>query len=313
METKLRYRGRIAQVGIYLGKLLRMFIYQSDWKALPMAALIAALVTFAVGANIYKTQEGTMQGCFALACVCVWNGFFNSIQSICRERPIIKREHRSGMYISSYVVAHMIYQMMLCAAQTAITIAVCRLAEVSFPTESLVTGSFMADLAISLFLTTYAADMLSLAISALVHNTTTAMTVMPFMLIFQLLFSGGLVSLQGAGKRITDFTVTKWGLRSFCTLGNYNSRPMVLLWNTIFKFRDLEVYGYKPVAMVMDLIEDQGLRDMLLQKSGEFNQNPEYVYTAENILLCWRNLGLMIVIFALAAILLLEFIDRDKR
>ena len=37
------HRGRGAQVFIYLGKLLRMFIYQSDWKVLPMAALIAGL------------------------------------------------------------------------------------------------------------------------------------------------------------------------------------------------------------------------------------------------------------------------------
>ena len=32
-----RHRGRGAQVFIYLGKLLRMFVYQSDWKVLPMA------------------------------------------------------------------------------------------------------------------------------------------------------------------------------------------------------------------------------------------------------------------------------------
>ncbi len=313
MQTKIRYRGRIAQVGIYLGKLLRMFVYQSDWKALPMAALIAGLVTFAVGNNLYVSQEGTVQGCFALTCVCVWNGFFNSIQSICRERPIIKREHRSGMYISSYVVAHMIYQMLLCAAQTAITIAVCNLAEVKFPEEGLVTGSFMLDMAISLFLTTYAADMLSLAISALVHNTTTAMTVMPFMLIFQLLFSGGLINLTGVGKRITDFTIARWGLRSFCTLGNYNSRQMVTLWNTIFKFRDVEIYGEKPVAYILDQVQDRGLMDIFLQKCSEYNQNPDYVYTTANVLLCWRNLCIMTVVFALAAIILLEFIDRDKR
>ena len=36
-----RHRGRGAQVFIYLGKLLRLFVYQSDWKVLPMSALIA--------------------------------------------------------------------------------------------------------------------------------------------------------------------------------------------------------------------------------------------------------------------------------
>ena len=40
----IRHRGRGAQVWIYLGKMLRMFVYQNDWKVLPMAALIAGLV-----------------------------------------------------------------------------------------------------------------------------------------------------------------------------------------------------------------------------------------------------------------------------
>ena len=43
MSEPIRYRGRIAQIRICLGKLLRMFLYQNDWKALPMAAIIAGL------------------------------------------------------------------------------------------------------------------------------------------------------------------------------------------------------------------------------------------------------------------------------
>ena len=47
-------------------------------------------------------MEGTLMGAFAIACVCIWTGSFNSIQVICRERDVIKREHRAGMHISSY-------------------------------------------------------------------------------------------------------------------------------------------------------------------------------------------------------------------
>ena len=313
MSTELKYRGRFKQIPIYLGKMLRMFVYQSDWKVLPMAALIAGLVTFAVGANLFKTQEGTTQGCFALVCVCGWNGFFNSIQVICRERTIIKREHRAGMHITSYVAAHMIYQMLLCAAQTAIIIGVCQVANIQFPKEGLVTPYFMVDFAISLFLLTYAADMMSLAISSLVKNTTTAMTVMPFMLIFQLLFSGGLVKLEGAALKITDFTIAKWGLKSFCTLGDYNSRPMVTLWNTIYKFRDFEIYGVKPIQEIMNEVMSRNMLDTVLQTSGEYNMNPEYVYTAENVLTSWGNIILIGAVSVVLAVVLLEFVDRDKR
>ena len=313
MDKKLHYRGRFSQIWIYLGKFLRMFVYQNDWKVLPMAALISGLVAFVVGGNLFRTQEGTLMGCFSLVCVCVWNGFFNSIQSVCRERAIIKREHRTGMHISSYIIAHMIYQMFLCLAQTVILLIVCDRTGVYFPTKGLITDWFMLDLGISMFLVTYASDMLSLVISSIVHTTTTAMTMMPFMLIFQLLFSDGMVHLEGAAKKLCKITITNWGLNIFCALGDYNSLPMVTLWNTIWKFRSLDVDGQKPIKIMTDYILKNGSREEILLESGKYNTVAAYASTRENVLLGWGVLIAMTIIFALASMILLEFIDNDKR
>ena len=192
---RARHRGRIEQVWIYLGKLLRMFIYQSDWKVLPMAALIAGLVGMVISRGMFRNMERTLMGAFALVCVCIWNGCFNSIQVICRERDVIKREHRSGMHISSYICAHMLYQLLLCMAQTGVTLYVLRTVGVKFPDQGLFTRWLIVDMGISMLLITYASDMLSLWVSALAHTTTTAMTIMPFVLIFQLVFSGGMLTL----------------------------------------------------------------------------------------------------------------------
>ena len=41
---RLHHAGRSSQVLIYLGKQFRFFINESDWKVLPMAAIIAGLV-----------------------------------------------------------------------------------------------------------------------------------------------------------------------------------------------------------------------------------------------------------------------------
>ena len=135
----LQYTGRIYQLGIYLRKFLRMFVYQSDWVLLPIGAVIAALVTFVVGSNMFVTQEGTTMGTFALTCVCVWNGFFNSIQVVCRERDIVKKEHRAGIHITSYSLAHMIYHLLLCFLQTLITLLICAIAGVHFPKQGIIT------------------------------------------------------------------------------------------------------------------------------------------------------------------------------
>ena len=150
-----RHRGRGAQVFIYLGKLLRMFVYQSDWKVLPMAALIAGLVGMVIRRKFFINMEGTVMGAFAMVCVCIWNGCFNSIQVICRERDVIKREHRSGMHISSYIVAHMIYQALLCLLQVGVTLFVTKQVGVKYPIEGKIMPLFIVEFGISLFLITY--------------------------------------------------------------------------------------------------------------------------------------------------------------
>ena len=184
-QHKLHYRGRGSQVLIYLGKLLRGFIYQSDWKVMPLAALIAGLVSMVVKRDFFLTMEGTIKGAFALTCVAIWNGCFNSIQVVCRERDIIKREHRSGLHISAYILAHMVYQAGLCLLQTIITLYVCQTTGMQFPDgKSLFTPWLLVDIGITVFLITYASDMLSLWVSCITRSTTTAMTVMPFILIF---------------------------------------------------------------------------------------------------------------------------------
>ena len=307
------YRGTLTQTPVYLGKLLRMFFYQSDWKVLPMAAIIAGLVTFVTGQNMFFTQEGTLTGCFALVCVCIWNGFFNSIQVVCRERAIVKREHRAGMKIRAYIGAHMIYQCILCLLQTAITLGVCHVAEVRLPASGLITPWGIVDLFISLFLITYASDIMSLAVSCIVNNTTTAMTVMPFLLLFQLIFSGGFFQLGPTASRITPLTVSRWGLESLAAIGRYNDLPMVTLWNTVFKFKDIEVLGEKPILELIYKLQEKDMVNDFLLWSGSYNQNVNYASTSPHVVQCWLILILMIAVFAIISVLLLERIDKDKR
>ena len=313
MTETIRYRGRAAQTMIYLGKLLRMFIYQNDWKVLPIGAIIAGVVTFVTGTNMFVYQEGTLTGSFALICACIWNGFFNSIQVVCRERGIIKREHRAGLHMSSYIAAQMIYQFFLCAAQTVITLLICRLADIRIPPIGVITPWGLADVAITIMLTTYAADMMALMVSCIVRTTTTAMTVMPFLLIFQLVFSGSFFELSGFAERIEILTISHWGLDSLCAIGRYNELPMVTLWNTLFQFREVTVNGQKPILKAIYTIQEEGGVQEFLKWSGTYSTVDAYINTASNVLHYWLALVILGIVFAAAAVLALEFIDRDKR
>lgn len=255
-RRKVHHRGRLQQVSFIFGKLLRMFVYQNDWKVLPMAALIAALVSMVVKYSFFLTREGTFTGAFALCCVGIWNGGFNSIQVICRERSIIKREHRSGMHISAYILSHMLYQALLCLAQTILTLYVCSMMGVHFPTAGFITPFFMVDMGITIFLITYASDMLSLFVSCLARTTTAAMTVMPFLLIFQLVFSGGIFSLPTWCQPVSNLTISKHGITCIAAQADYNNKPMMSAWNMVRNAKSKQISGVVTLGQVLDFLSD---------------------------------------------------------
>ena len=309
----LKYKGRFGQTGIYFMKFLRMFVYQNDWKVLPIGAVIAAIVTLVVGKNLFVSQEGTSLGTFALVCVCIWNGFFNSIQVVCRERDIVKREHRAGLHITSYIGAHMLYQLILCILQAGVTVLIMIIVGVKMPVFGIITPWGILDIGITILLITYASDMMALMVSCIVRTTTTAMTVMPFLLIFQLVFSGGFFELTGIADVIKYATISHWGMDSLCAVGRYNELPMVSLWNMLVGFKNLEVFGQKPLKEILVYMEENDLRDQFLLWCGSYNTDAAYATSVANMLTCWGLLLLLTIIFAVAAVIALKFIDRDKR
>ncbi|MBQ6504190.1 MAG: ABC transporter permease [Flexilinea sp.] len=284
-QRKLHYRGRGSQVLIYLGKLLRGFVYQNDWKVMPMAALIAGLVSMVVRRDFFLTMEGTIKGAFALTCVAIWNGCFNSIQVVCRERDIIKREHRSGLHISAYIFAHMIYQAGLCLLQTIITLYVCKMTGMQFPDgKALFTPWLIVDIGITVFLITYSSDMLSLWVSCITRSTTTAMTVMPFILIFQLVFSGGIFTLPQWAVKVSAVSISNYGLKCITSQADYNSLPLVTGWDSIMKVEKQELSTTITLGEVMDFLQREDLPPVHDFRAREYQiPTMEKVFAAFNI------------------------------
>ena len=272
-QLTVHHRGRLEQFGIYFGKMLRMFVYQSDWKVLPMAALIAGLVGMVIRNMLCLSMEGTLMACFALVMVCIWNGCFNSIQVICRERDVIKREHRSGMHISTYVASHMLYQAILCLLQTGVTLYVTKIIGVQYPKAGLFTRWMIVDIGISMFLITYASDMMSLWVSCLAKNTTTAMTIMPFILIFQLVFSGGMLSLPEWSKPLQNFTISAPGLKVLNTQCDYNNQPMTTLWNKVVDVWYEPLYTTVTLGQALDFLQnDKNLPELEAIRSKKVSE-----------------------------------------
>ena len=259
-ERTFRHRDRLSQVPIYLGKQFRFFINESDWKVIPMAMVIAMLVAVVIRNRIFANMEGCIIGSFALTCVALWNGCFNSIQAICRERAIIKREHRSGMHITSYMFSHMVYQFVLCLVQTIVSLYVMHATGVPFPEEGIFLKKMMiVEFGITMLLISYAADMMSLFISSIAHTTTAAMTVMPFVLIFQLVFSGGVIPLPERIQPLSNFTISNYGIKAIASQCGYNELPMAAGWTAVNSMRNSEINEVITVGQVLDILNSDAL------------------------------------------------------
>ena len=271
------------QIKIYMGKHWRIFINEHGWKTFISAAIIAALVCLVGSNNMFEVNTSTSNGSFALVCACVWIGIFNSIQSVCKERDIIKREHRSGLHMSSYITSHILFDSILCAIEALIVALILFVIKAdALPTDGAMLPA-VAELYLTFFLIIVCSDALGLMISSIVKTPNTAMTVMPFVLIVQFIMSGKIFKLKdGISTTIASLTIGKWGLNGLCITSDINH---------------LSPPKNVPAQMA----------SYVFKKDAAYNADPE------NILSVWGILLAFTLVYCAIATFSLHFIDKDKR
>ena len=184
--------------------------------------LVALLLNVVAGKEIFRQYEQTKSIMFALACSGIWIGMFNTIQEICKERVILKREYMGNLRLGMYILSKYIVQSLICLVQGAILsgvfLALCK--------NDLKKGLFFEAAEIEVFLTMFftilASAAIGLIISAFVRNADRAMAVAPFVLIVQLLFSGILFELKGMSKKISILTISRWSVESLGNIARLN-------------------------------------------------------------------------------------------
>lgn len=140
----------------------------------PIVALILAAIS--AGTNDGKTL-------FIAAIISIWFGANNSIREIVAEEAIYRRERQANLRIAPYLLSKFAVlsgaALIQCAAFAGILVALDR-----------VRGGDFGAMLLLLFLTSLAGVAVGLFFSALVGSTEKAMTVLPLILIPQLLLSG---------------------------------------------------------------------------------------------------------------------------
>ena len=183
--------------------------------------LIAILLYIVADDDVFLQYESTRAMLFALSCSGIWIGLFNSIQEICKERVIIKREYMANLKLPLYISSKFLLQSILGIIQ-AFILTMVFLGLVSEGREGILFDNFTFEMFVTMWLTILTSIAMGFIISALVNSGDKAMAVAPFVLIIQLLFSGILFTLDGAGELISFGTISRWSVSALGRVANIN-------------------------------------------------------------------------------------------
>ncbi len=249
--------------------------------------LIAYLFSFVTVENTFKSYFDAQSMLFCLSCAGIWVGLMNSIQEVCKERNIVRREYMSDVRLSSYICSKLAVQTLLAIVQCGLMLAVFVMT-IGKPDKGVVFPNSTVEMMITLVLITVSSSSLGLLVSSLVKNTDRAMVFAPIILIPQLLFSGILFKLEGITEILSWICVSRWGMQAFSNTANLNG----VLWNSLS-------LKYKSPDM--------------LQQAYDLNKNTLYAHSAANLLTAWGVMVLTIVLFCLISATVLRSVKNDKR
>lgn len=232
---------------------------------------------------------GTQTGLFMLACVAIFVGICNSIQEICKERNILKREYMTNLRLSAYVTSKLVVQGMICAVQVLLIMLIffASVSNKAYPSSGVIFGSAMIEMYITMFLIAFSSDTIALLISSLVKNSSTANTFIPIVLIVQIVFSGVLFDLGKIMESIASVMISKWGIAALAVTCRLNEGRLALL------------------------LENP---EMSLQMGDTVNKmNDLFIATPQNLLNIWCILIAFVVVCTLLSGVLLTSVKKDKR
>ena len=269
-------KSALQQLGILSRRYMELMLNDSQRLMLMFIqpVLIPLLIKVVASKKMFIEFEPTTQILFTFCCSAIWVGIFNTIQEICKERAILKREYMSNLRLTTYILSKLLVMLVLTLFQSVIFSILFWLliGQGRIAAQGVFTSAFI-EMLLTVWLTIYSSSSMGLLVSSVVKNSDRAMAVSPFLLIIQLLFSGVLFNLGGFSKLISFFTISRWSVES---MGNVLS----------VEFLDLKYM-------------DTGAKAM-------------YAHNMTHLAQCWGMMALFILVFSLLCISFLQNVSKDR-
>jgi ABC-type multidrug transport system ATPase subunit/pSer/pThr/pTyr-binding forkhead associated (FHA) protein len=181
---------------------------------LAQAPLIAVLLMFFTDKNLFISTHGidasARSPLFLMVVAAIWFGIINSVREIVKEAPIYRRERAMHLGVIPYVMSKVLVLGVLCLVQSLILLAVIG-SKGGYPSQGVMWPPFL-ELYISLALTALAGLMIGLTLSALAPNADRAISLVPLIMLPEIIFSGTMFQLSGVLGDVADIMAARWGL-----------------------------------------------------------------------------------------------------
>ncbi|MBD2772795.1 ATP-binding cassette domain-containing protein [Iningainema tapete] len=156
---------------------------------------------------------------FIFTCIAIWIGLSSSVREIVKESAIYARERLINLGLFPYLGSKVLIRSGLAVIQT-LLIIVTILIGFKSPNYNLL--PWFLGLGITNFLTLLASISLSLMISSFVKNENEANSLLPLIMIPQIILSGVLFELKGLAAKIGWLTISRWSMGAYGSLVNVN-------------------------------------------------------------------------------------------
>ena len=215
----------LPQTIVLLKRHLRILF--NDRKRLGLILLQAPILIFFVwvveDGNQFEQLDVTRNLLFVLSCAAFWIGMFNSLQEICEERIILKREYMAGLRLDAYILSKLLKMAIICAVLSVILTTAFALL-VGLPSQGVAFNPYVEFL-ITTFFTSLSAAAMGLFVSSVSKNADKATSYVPFLLMPQIIFSGIVFRMEGVAEIFSWLTICRFSVAGYGTTSNLNSLP----------------------------------------------------------------------------------------
>jgi ABC-type multidrug transport system ATPase subunit len=224
-----------------------------------LQGVAVALLTALVAA---KPMVWNMKGAapvFVFGCASVWFGMLNSVRELVKERTIWRREQLVGGNTAAYLTSKLGVLGALGAFQTVTSLVVLAMT-IGLPSSGGMVPSFLS-IGVTLFLANLTGMAIGLLVSSLASSSDRAMSIVPYLLISQLVLCGVLFPLRNLGF-ISWFIPARWAVSALGGLaglsgttsqtGGYYPHSMVGILGAWSMLIVLAVAGVAATARVLD-------------------------------------------------------------